>query len=242
MPRDFSGDAADKNCLINSGKRACSPRGARFRQFPAKKFPVECCVVPIAIVQLVLDMFGRSRSMGTPKAHRSQALEAMQRNKRMARTLGCLVASMTLGAALLDWVQPKRAPVAVTSGTELMGILPRGTAPVLWRGIQLDPQESGSVKSHFLIDQQGRWSPTALWREQTQIGDEGVVRIGLLAVENSNQVTAEQVGMAYRLIRALQRECDIPGERIHHDMLAVPEVPEPAPTRNAVTPPRSGRK
>ncbi len=179
--------------------------------------------------------------MGTPKSHRSQALEAMQRNKRMARTLGCLVASMTMGAALLDWVQPKRVPTVAAAGTELMSIVPRGTSPVSWRGIQLDPQGPGADKSHFLIDRHGQWSPTSLWREQAQVGNEGMVRIGLLAT-NSNQVTTEQIGMANRLIRALQRECEIANEQVHYDMLAVPGVPEPAPTKTSAGPPRPARR
>lgn len=180
--------------------------------------------------------------MATPKSHRNQALEAMQRNKRMARTLGCLVASMTLGAALLDWVQPKRVPAAPAAGTELMSIVGQGTEPVPWKGIQLDPQTPGD-RSHFVIDREGRCAPTTLWRDQEPAGSPGMVRIGLLAADNSNQVTAEQVGMAKRLVRALQHECSIASEQVHYDMLAVPDLPEPAPSRPGSRPPQSsGRR
>lgn len=179
--------------------------------------------------------------MATPKSHRTQALEAMQRNKRMARTLGCLVASMTLGAALLDWVKPTQMPAPPANGTELMSRVRQGTAPIPWKGIQLDPQAPGD-RSHFVIDRQGHWAPTTLWLDQEQVGNQGMVRIGLVAAENSNQVTVEQVGTAQHLVNVLQRECGIASDQVHHDMLAVPQVPEPAPSRPDSRPPRSSSR
>jgi hypothetical protein len=190
-----------------------------------------------------LDMFGRSRSMGTAKSHRSQALEAMQRNKRMARTLGCLVASMTLGAALLDWVQPKRLPAATTR-TELMSIVNRDTPRGTWRSIQLDSQTPGTrgVASHFIISRDGLAYPTSRWQTQQSAGAEGTVRIHLLSAGNSNQVTPEQWKKANELVRALQRECSIAQEQVHCDELVVPTVSEPTPTKTPVSPTRSSRK
>jgi hypothetical protein len=163
----------------------------------------------------------------------------MQRNKRMARTLGCLVASMTLGAALLDWVQPKRLPTGPSGRTELMS-----TAPAIWKAIQLEPQAPGSDKevSHFVISRDGRAFPTTRWQNQETAGSEGIVRISLVAASNSNQVTSEQLGKAWELIRALQQECSIASEQVHYDMLAVPEVPEPAPSKPLAGSPRTSRK
>lgn len=176
--------------------------------------------------------------MGSPKSHRSQALEAMQRNKRMARTLGCLVASMTLGAALLDWVQPKHLPAA-TNRTELMSIV--RTSPAVWRGIQLDPQSAGTkAQSHFVISPDGRAYPTTRWQNQEAVGTEGIVRISLLA-GNSNQITPEQANKADELVRALQHECSIANEQIHYDLLAVRTVPEPRPSMPS-SPPRASKK
>lgn len=170
--------------------------------------------------------------MGTRKSHRSQALEAMQRNKRMARTLGCLVASMTLGAALLDWVQPKRLPVEAAR-TELMSFVP-GTAPGNWRSIQLDPQSPAdrTSPSHFIISRDGRAYPTSRWQNQQPAGREGVVRIHLVSDENSNKVTPNQLRKAGELVRALQHECAIADGLVHYDMLAVESVPEPQPSRS----------
>jgi hypothetical protein len=180
--------------------------------------------------------------MGTPKSHQSQALDAMQRNKRMARTLGCLVASMTLGAALLDWVQPKRLPAA-TARTELMSIVRQGTAPGAWRSIHLDsqPPNRSSGYSHFVIRADGQAFPTDLWQNRQAIGDTGVVRIALESSDNSNQVTREQIYRADELVQLLQKECSIPTEQVHLDNLAVPTIPAPAPSRHAPGAPKTSR-
>lgn len=183
--------------------------------------------------------------MGSSRKHHNQVTKGMQRNKRMARTLGCLVASMTVGAALLDWVQPRpaRAP-AMSTGTELMSLVQQGSGgPGTWRSIHLDPQppERSATQSHFVINKQGQAYPTSLWRQQQSLGNTGTVRIGLMAADNSNQVTQAQWTKAAELVRAIQNECRIPNEQIHYDTLAVPSVPQPAPTRHTPAPTRSSR-
>lgn len=183
--------------------------------------------------------------MGSNQTHRKKVTEGMQRNKRMARTLACLVASMTVGAALLDWVQPKPArSLAMAAHTELMSLVQQGTsAPGVWRGIQLDPQspDKTTAGSHFVINTEGQASPTPLWRQQRPLGSRGIVRIGLVASDNSNQVTPAQWTKATELVQAIQNECLIPAEQIHYDMLAVPAAPQPAQSRRAPAPTRSSR-
>lgn len=166
--------------------------------------------------------------MAKAKSPRTLAKEAMQRNKRMARTLGALVASMTFGAALLDWVQPKRVPAA-TARTELMSVLNKDTEPADWRSIQLDPQSPGSAgkPAHFLIEPNGQAFSTELWQNQQPVGNEGIVRIGLIAPDNSNQVTPVQWSKAREVVGLLQRACAIGSEQVHFDMLAVPSVEPP---------------
>ncbi len=179
--------------------------------------------------------------MGTPKTHRKTTDDAAQRNRRMARTLGCLVASMTIGAALLDWVQPKRLPAA-TVQTELMSIIHQGAGSGNWSSIQLDPQQpvGKTPPSHFVISRDGRAFSTPLWQNHESVGNAGVVRIGLLASDNSNEVTRAQWTRARELVQLLQRECSISGEQIHYDMLAVPSAPTP-PRKSTATPPRPSR-
>lgn len=177
--------------------------------------------------------------MGSSRSHRSQVAQAMQHNRRMARTLGCLVASMTLGAALLDWVQPKRLPAA-TARTELMSVLRQGTTPGSWRGIRLDSQVSSTDRApaHFLISPEGVAKSTELWQNQKSVGAEGIVRIGLLASDNSNQATNEQWSKAGELVQLLQHACSISSEQVHYDdMLAAPSIGHPVPTRHGAAPP-----
>lgn len=174
--------------------------------------------------------------MGSRKSQRSQAFEAMQRNRRMARTLGCLVASMTTGAALLNWAQPARAPLPTTP-TELMSVVRpggAGDAAASWTAIQLDPQHPGEdtpAPAHFVIQRDGRLVPTEYWRAQRSVGVEGIVRIGLQAEPDSNEVTAAQWSQVRELIGLLQRTCAIPNQQIHYDTLIPPAEPSVAPTR-----------
>ncbi len=183
--------------------------------------------------------------MGSAKSHRSQTSQAMHHNRRMVRTLGCLVASMTMGAALLDWAQPPgRAPVT-TARTELMSVLRRGTTPGNWRAIQLDPQASDreGPPSHFKIDAACQAVSTNLWQDQEPAGSDGIVRIALLVSDNSNQVSPEQWAKAQELVRLLQEDWPIPDEQVHKDMLAVSSDPAPAPSRRGSAPPsRTNRR
>jgi hypothetical protein len=179
--------------------------------------------------------------MGSTKSHRNTLTESMQRNKRMASTLGCLVASMTLGAFLLDWFQPKPSrPGAEVSHTTLISLLQPGiAAPGTWRSIQLDSQSPGESRSHFVINREGQISKTDLW--QRPEGAEGVIRIGLISSDNSNEATPSQWSTANELIQAIQHTCGIPREQIHFDTVAAPSVPTPAPSRH-INAPRSSRR
>ena len=183
--------------------------------------------------------------MGSTKPRRTTTTGAMQRNKRMARTLGCLVASMTLGAALLDWIQPTPAgSSAATARTELTSLVQQGTsAPGTWRSIQLDPEPPGKTPahSHFVIGQDGQAFRTLLWQQQPA-GAEGIVRIGLVASDNSNEVTPQQLSKAKELVLAIQHECSISSEQTHYgDTLAVHSVPPPAPSKHLASPARPSR-
>jgi len=163
----------------------------------------------------------------------------MERHKRMARTLGCLVASMTLGAGILEWLQPNRSSPHL-SGTELIGQVARPRDPALpaeagssrWHSIYIDAHPAdaaaGASRPHFVVAPDGRFDATN-WRDQVRFDPDGVVRIGLVQNPNSSQMTAAQWSAAWKLIKALQMEWSIPRERVAwHDSLAAP-VPEPAP-------------
>jgi len=165
---------------------------------------------------------------------------AMDGHRRMARTLACLVASMTLGAVVLDWFQPPR-PAAPLTGTELIARHVRqaiqrsaqgSIVPHRWRAIRIDPWHLGSDSEaddiHFVIDRAGGCCLTEGWRVQKPLGPTGVVRIGLLASRQSNEITRSQKSAADDLIRVLQQECNIPGQKVDwDDTLAVPPPAQP---------------
>lgn len=169
----------------------------------------------------------------------------MDRQRRMRRTLLCLVVSMTVGAAFLDWIQPARsAPQA--SGTELIGRLtsslrpPVGTGKHQWQSIYIDAQpgsvgdrqrEPGNSSCHLIIDRGGRWSVPRDPASGQSPGTENVFRIGLLTPAHSNEITPAQWSAARELVYLLQAEWNLPGRNILvADTLAVPGlgVTEPA--------------
>lgn len=154
--------------------------------------------------------------------------QAMDRHRRMARTLGCLIASMTVGATLLDWGQPAGA---------------NGSPPVIeltaisaWSGIRIAPQWAVGTKqtgqTHFVVDGKGHCAATDHWVNQTRFNHEPVVRIYLIAPTHSNRVTDPQWTATKDLVSALQRRCNIPSNRIQRDdTLGVPAVASIEPYR-----------
>lgn len=141
----------------------------------------------------------------------------------MARTLGCLVASMTLGAVLLDWVQPSHR----SDGRPAIELIARGGAIQPWASVRVAPRaavQATQVKdTHFVIDREGNCSATDHWLNQRRLGQEPVVRIGLLLNGHSNEVTSTQWLATQELVGALQRACAIvPRQIVIDDTLAVP--------------------
>jgi len=153
----------------------------------------------------------------------------------MAQTLGCLVASMTVGALLLHLVQPKPEQPAPAPAIEL--IAHSITQP--WQQIRVEPGHvDGRIDprhTHFFVDREGRWSYTETWQTQSHLGRKGVVQIALQPSANTNKVTAPQWETTRRLMAVLLKECSIPNDTSHvvfNESLAVP----PAPARKTVNP------
>ena len=144
----------------------------------------------------------------------------MDRHRRIARTLFCLVATMTLGAAILDWVQPAYQ-VKHKQSHQLVALLtkainrPSEAANIQnqWQEIQIHLQspESGPQphKPHFLIDRKGNMSATENWRIQKQSPTPGVIRIGILCPSNVKHMTKPQANTMQKLVIGLQQLCKI---------------------------------
>ena len=130
----------------------------------------------------------------------------------MAKMLGCLVASMTIGAAVLDWFEPKR-PDASTPRRALIAEI-RGainpaaegsTLTAKWQTIRAIPVTgSDASRVHCLVDRHGNRSFTPYWVNQQPIGERGVIRIGLSTPANSAEITKAQWATACQLRNNLQ--------------------------------------
>lgn len=145
----------------------------------------------------------------------------MDRRQRMDRTLICLVVSMTLGAVVLQWIQPDRGHSRAHARDLIAGM----SHP--WRGIHLDPARASfeeSIRhSHFVITADGHCRTTPNWTGQETIGADAVIRIALITPPYSHEVTREQSRAAQLLIEALIKQGSIsPEQVIWDDTLTVP--------------------
>jgi len=177
--------------------------------------------------------------MAVNRSRRSRSAEELHRHKRMARTLGCLVASMTVGAALLDWIQPERMPIA-SARTELMSevrdVLGQGGGeggPARqWEAVHvspLRPDDRDQDRWHFVIGRDGQLSLISPGRMREGADSHGEVRVGLLGSTQSNEITPGQWARALQLVQTLQQEYQIPGERVVWDDTLVVPMASPAP-------------
>lgn len=152
-------------------------------------------------------------------------MQAKDRHNRMARTLGCLVASMTVGAAVLDWVQPSHS----ASETPAIELIARGSSQQ-WNAVRIaarPPTGPEAVRdTHFIIDRDGKWDATEAWVKGRHFGRESVVRISLLTSGRSNQVSSNQSLAVQRLVGELQRLYTIDARQIVvDDTLEIPASP-----------------
>jgi hypothetical protein len=145
----------------------------------------------------------------------------------MEVTLGCLIASMTLGAAVLDWSQPDRT-LASYSSTELMArhvenaIGPSdSTQPgeYDWQSIRLSSVSPATASGrHVVIDAQGKYRfQPSFQQHQTLSGQPGVIQIGVVVDRSSKTLNPTQRRIALSLVQALQKKCGIPDARVLRD-------------------------
>lgn len=149
----------------------------------------------------------------------------MDRHKRMAQTLGCLVASMTVGAIVLQWGQPASAPTSPTQSVELIASSIRGH----WQAIHIDTpnRPDGQIdplRTHFYVDRAGLLSVSKTWRDQTRVDGKQVIRIVLQPPERSNQIAAPQWETTCRLRDVLIERCRIDTRDVTvKDTLVIPD-------------------
>lgn len=146
---------------------------------------------------------------------------------------------MTVGATLLDWIQPDGTP-AVSERTELISEVRdvlgysdgQGGPARQWETVHvspLRPDDRARERWHFVIARDGELSLVNPDRMGEAIGFNGEVRVGLLGSSQSNEITPGQWARAVELVRALQEEYRIPGERVVWDDTLVVPMASPAP-------------
>ena len=155
---------------------------------------------------------------------------------RLAGFLGCLVASMTFGAAVLLWIEPDEVssvqPILRIPSPERilkdMLATERPLRPDRWTGIRFAQHvvrqgrtlaaRADRKQYHFLVDPTGRIVPTDLWRHQRGLGGAvGSIRVGLTRRDKSQAISPAQREALRRLINTLRAACNIPSERVEHE-------------------------
>ncbi len=139
----------------------------------------------------------------------------MDPHKRMTRTLACLVASMSIGAACLDWLRPDDVSGA-SRGIELIA---RGAATAReWEAVRVMTHDGDvndlDLRTHFVIDDQGYYQPTRGWERQRVLDATPTVRV-VLTVPASQHVTPAQRSAAESLINQLQSTLHISPSHVH---------------------------
>jgi hypothetical protein len=129
--------------------------------------------------------------------------------------LGALVASMTIGAFCLDWMQPAQTAAPTAPG---IGLIARGPVARTWEGIRIEARAQDATlrleDSHFLIYRNGNRVQTASWEAQRVLGSAPVVQVTLVAASGSQGLTSAQRAAAGDLVRRLQHDYAIPDGRV----------------------------
>jgi len=155
--------------------------------------------------------------------------------------LACLVASMTIGAAVLEWSQPASSAQPFT-GRQLIAQLKDAihqpdqddAAARRWQTIRIEPRnkdsQGGAPDCHFLLRRDGRLEFTENWRAQRQLPEAGVIEIALEVSTGSDQANRVQRQGAEHLVRSLQEMYGIPSRGIlPNDALGLPVLAVPSP-------------
>lgn len=139
----------------------------------------------------------------------------MDPHKRMTRTLACLVASMSIGAAFLDWLRPDDFS-GTSRGIELIA---RGAAPASgWEAVRVMTHVGDAsdldLRTHFVVDPEGHFQPTRGWERQRVLDATPTVRV-VLVVPPNQHVTPDQRSAAESLVYQLQNALSLSPNDVH---------------------------
>ncbi len=150
---------------------------------------------------------------------------AMDRHRRMDRTLYCLVAAMTIGAGFLHLCQPGRS-----SGRS--SATPLTAASASWTGVDVDsavrPDGRSGSDAHYHVDRHGRVAATDTWLRQSVSSPQGRIRIALQAGNAGQAATPRQWDATLTLVNDLLKRYQITVDQVvFSDNVRRPPTPEP---------------
>ncbi|MBN1943847.1 MAG: N-acetylmuramoyl-L-alanine amidase [Phycisphaerae bacterium] len=166
---------------------------------------------------------------------------------RTGKVLGSLLAAMTIGALLLMLMEsdPPRPSESDLAGVRAVVLDETQPLASIWRRIVVHASDGGKdtlpSRCHFIVratpDANGEWvAPTSLWRQQTPgqhiyvpDKDYNAESIGVCLMGEFDVVPPSrgQFQALLRLVRELQRSCNIPAENVYlrrqlHDQPPLP--------------------
>ncbi len=163
----------------------------------------------------------------------------MDQRTRLPKTLGCLVASMTAGTALLSWIEPAGLPASDRPGPLLLA-QPAARAihthfairSGRWKAILVQyrsgprpesvPHEplAGQEAFHFVVRPDGYIQASALWENQgvtrpTRPGQGDVLRVCVVGSSSDDaEMPQAQWNGLVALVQQLKAKCHIPPDKV----------------------------
>lgn len=134
----------------------------------------------------------------------------MNAQSRMAKTLGCLVGSMTVGALILHWIQPAAPPFGSDYAFRLIAREVKGSVEAQpapdspsWRAVEI-AAGAPTEPSHFRITRAGQLTMNEAWRRQSGI-EVGTIRVIVDPPAHAESVSAQQIDTLHALLTELRR-------------------------------------
>lgn len=132
----------------------------------------------------------------------------------MAKTLGCLVGAMTVGAVFLHWIEPASSPADNGYAVQLRALEVKqavqpneAVAAVRWRGVIIRADGKQAGEPHFRVTSRGELIKGEPWMSQQDLGESGFIEVSLDAPKSrTGAFSQQQANTLVALLSELRRE------------------------------------